>query len=303
MADNIQLIKEEAQTIKQITVGSLQQAYYTIVDYLPHILGALVLLLVGWLVAMLLRKFTGKALRVVGVDVLAERTGLTAVLARGGICKRPSELLGWGLYWLILLSALVAMFNALGLEIASLLLQAIVRFIPHLLVGLLLLGLGFFASRYIDTMVTATAAALQLPAPDAWGRVAQGLILFMAGVMALSELGIATRVVNLSFLIVLAVAGSAAVVAFGLGTKDVVGQLAAGQCLRHLLQPGDVVQVADHEGMVQEIGFTHVSLHTAHGSVAIPNTLLLQTTLVKRRPETLLTVTSEPGQSVRPKVA
>lgn len=284
MANKAEIIRQEMEMIGDITLGPLQTASRTIMSYVPQILGALALLLIGWIVALLLRKVTGKALRAAGVDVIAQRAGITTILERGGIRKRPSELLGWGIYWLILFSTLVATFNALGLEIASMLLHAIVLYIPRLLVALLLLGLGFFASRYIDTMVTAGATALDLPFPDIWGRAAQSLILFMAGIMVLSELGIATRVVTLSFIVLLAVGGLSAVMAFGLGTKEVAGQLAAGQCLRKLLQPGDVVQYGGYEGTVREVGYTHVSLAIEQGIVTIPNAIFLNTTIIKRSP-------------------
>lgn len=285
MANKAEIIRQEMEAIGDITLGPLQTASRTIMSYAPQILGALALLLIGWLVALLLRKVTGKALRAAGVDVIAQRAGMTTVLERGGIRKRPSELLGWGVYWLILFSTLVATFNALGLEMASMLLHAIVLYIPRLLVALLLLGLGFFASRYVDTMVTAGATALNLPLPDVWGRAAQSLIVFMAGIMVLSELGIATRVVTLSFVVVLAVGGLAAVMAFGLGTKEVAGQLASGQCLRKLLEPGDVVQYGGYEGTVREVGYTHVSLVTEQGIVTIPNATFLNTTIIKRSPQ------------------
>lgn len=282
MTNQAELLKQEMAMIGDITLGPLQQASQTIMNYLPQLVGALALLLVGWIVAMLLRKVTGKALRAAGVDVIAQRMGITTVLARGGISKRPSELLGWGSYWLILFSTLVATFNALGLEMASLLLHAIALYIPRLLVALLLFGLGFVASRYIDTIVTAGATALNLPMPDIWGRAAQSLILFMASIMVLNELGIATRMVTLSFIVLLAVGGLTAVLAFGLGSKDVAGQLSAGQCLRNVLQPGDVVQYGCYEGTVQEIGYTHIGLVTEEGIVTIPNATFLNATIIKR---------------------
>jgi small-conductance mechanosensitive channel len=272
------------EAVKTVTVAPLVQAYQTIIGYLPQILGALAIFLVGWLAAVVLRKVAGKALRASGLDVISERTGVTAILERGGVRKRPSELLGRGVYWLILFSALVATFNALGLEIASTLLRAIVLYIPSILVALLLLGLGFFVSRYVDTLVTAAAATFNIPFSDVLGRAAQTLIVFIAGAMALSELGIATQVVSLGFAVLLGVLGMAAVIAFGLGSKEIAGQLAAGQCLRQTFQPGDEVQYETYEGSIEAITFTHVSLNTAQGIVTIPNTAFLHTTIVKRPP-------------------
>lgn len=272
------------QTVKTVTVAPLQQAYQIIMGYLPQVLGALVILLVGWLVAIIIRKVAGKVLRAAGLDVISERTGVTGILDRGGIGKRPSELLGWGVYWLILFSALVATFNALGLEIASTLLRAIVLYIPSILVALLLLGLGIFASRYIDALVTGAAAALNIPFPDVLGRAAQVLIVFIAATMALNELNIATQVVSLGFVVLLGVLGLAAVIAFGLGSKEIAGQLAAGQCLRQTFQPGDAIQYEGYEGTIEAITYSHVSLSTPQGIVTIPNSVFLHTTVIKRRP-------------------
>jgi small-conductance mechanosensitive channel len=70
-----------------------------------------------------------------------------------------------------------------------------------------------------------------------------------------------------------------------LGGKEVAGQLTAGQCLRKLLAAGDVVQYGGYEGMVREVGYTHVSLVTEQGIVTIPNATFLNATLVKRSPQ------------------
>jgi hypothetical protein len=294
------LIKQEMTMIKDITMGPLQQTSRAISSYFPQVLGALGILVVGWLVAIILRKITGKTLRALGLDVISERTGMTDVLQRGSIRKRPSELIGTGIYWLILFSALVATFNTLGLNMASMLLQSIVTYIPHLLIALLLLSLGFFASRYIDTLVTATATAVDLPAPHAWGRVAQSLILFMAGIMALGELDISTQIFSFSFLVLLGVAGIAAAVAFGLGTRSVVEQLAAGQGLRQCLQPGEVIQYDCHEGTIEAVGYTHINLRTDQGIVVIPNTVMLNATIIKRRSIAATPVTTHTSKAKQP---
>jgi small-conductance mechanosensitive channel len=89
--------------------------------------------------------------------------------------------------------------------------------------------------------------------------------------------------VSLSFLVLLGVAGIAAAVAFGLGTRNVVEQLAAGQGLRQFLQHGDVIQYDCYEGTIETVGYTHVSLRTDQGVVTIPNTVMLNAAIVKRR--------------------
>jgi hypothetical protein len=108
------LIRQEVETIKDITMGPLQQASSAISSYFPQVLGALGILVVGWLVAVILRKITSKPLRALGLDVISERTGMTDVLQRNSIRKRPSELIGTGIYWLILFSALVATLTPSG---------------------------------------------------------------------------------------------------------------------------------------------------------------------------------------------
>src|SRR5688500_12295642 len=113
MATNIAFIQQEIEKIKGVTVGPLKQVSIAISSYLPQIIGAIIILVAGWLAAVILRKVTGKALRALGLDVVSERVGIMDILQRGGIIKRPSELLGWLLYWLILFSTLVATFNVL----------------------------------------------------------------------------------------------------------------------------------------------------------------------------------------------
>jgi small-conductance mechanosensitive channel len=286
MATKSELIQQEVGKIKDVTMGPLKQASMTISNYLPQIIGAVTLLAGGWLAAVVLRKVAGKGLRALGFDVLLERLGVTGVLRRGGIHQRPSELVGWLLYWLVLFSTLVGTFNVLGLAIATVLLKSIAAYIPHLLIALFLLGLGFFASRYIDAMTTAAAYTFELPFPHVLGRAAQALIVFITIVIALSELGVGARIINFSFLGLLAVAGMAAAIAFGLGARRLVEQLAAGQGLRQWLHAGDIIQYDRYDGAVVSVGPTHVHLRTEAGIVAIPNTVMLGATIVKTARET-----------------
>jgi small-conductance mechanosensitive channel len=130
--------------------------------------------------------------------------------------------------------------------------------------------------------------------------VAQSLILFMAGIMALGELDISTQIFSFSFLVLLGVAGIAAAVAFGLGTRSVVEQLAAGQGLRQCLQPGEVIQYDCHEGTIEAVGYTHINLRTDQGIVVIPNTVMLNATIIKRRSIAATPVTTHTSKAKQP---
>jgi len=101
---------------QDLVVRRLNQVYQLSVELAPKLLLSLIILLTGWLCAVLFKKIVYKLLKAFGFDVLCEKTGLKRFLEKGGVQKNPSLVIGLGFYWLIAFSALIMAFNALELE-------------------------------------------------------------------------------------------------------------------------------------------------------------------------------------------
>jgi len=194
-------------------------------ELLPRLLLALVVLIVGWLVAKAVRFAIVRGLRAVNFHVVTERAGLDGFLHDGGIESDTTEILGVLVYWLVILGALVIGFNTLGLAYVTDLLGRIILFVPKVMVALLILAFGAYFARFIGNAITAYCRNIHIQDADLLGRLAQYAIVTFVVLIALDQVNIGGDIVRQSFLIVLAGLVFALALAFGLGGKDWAAEL------------------------------------------------------------------------------
>ena len=189
-------------------------------EFLPRILLAVLIVVVGWMVAKMVRFAIAKGLRAVNFNVLSERAGMDAFLHDGGIRADTTEILALLFYWLVILASLVIGFNLLGLEYITDLLGRVVWFLPKVMVALLILAFGAYFARFIGNAVIAYCRNIHLQDAEILGRLAQYAILAFVVLIALDQVNIGGEIVRQTFLIVLAGVVLALALAFGLGGKE-----------------------------------------------------------------------------------
>jgi flagellar biosynthesis protein FliQ len=189
-------------------------------EMLPRVLIAIVIIVVGWMVAKAVRFAIVKGLRAVNFNVLSERAGMDAFLHDGGIRADTTDLLGLLFYWLVILASLVVGFNLLGLEYITDLLGRVLWFVPKLMVALLILAFGAYFARFIGNAVMAYCRNVHLQDADILGRIARYAILAFVVLIALDHVNVGGDIVRQTFLIVLAGIVFALALAFGLGGKE-----------------------------------------------------------------------------------
>jgi uncharacterized membrane protein YjgN (DUF898 family) len=194
-------------------------------EMLPRMLLALLILIIGWLVAKAMRFAIVRGLRAVNFHVVTERAGLDGFLHDGGIESDTTEILGVLVYWLVILGALVIGFNTLGLAYVTDLLGRIILFVPKVMVALLILAFGAYFARFIGNAITAYCRNIHIQDADLLGRLAQYAIVTFVVLIALDQVNIGGDIVRQSFLIVLAGLVFALALAFGLGGREWAAEL------------------------------------------------------------------------------
>lgn len=139
-------------------IGGLQGTLTQVIDYLPRVVAAILILLLGWLIARLLRVVAGKI--VLQVDSLWQRVLSVQGLEPTERRHPPVEVVGAILYWLALVVFLTLAADVLGLDIFVVGLKQILSYFPLVIGGLLIMMVGFvIASLVRDVVVTAAASA------------------------------------------------------------------------------------------------------------------------------------------------
>lgn len=188
--------------------------------FLPRLLVALVVVIVGWLLAKLSRFTLVRALRAINFNVLTERSGLDGFLRRGGMTADTTAIFGTLAYWLIILAALLVAFNGLGLTYITDLLGRVVWFVPNVFVALLVLAFGSYFARFVGDAVVTYCRNIKLQDADFLGRLAQYAIMVFVVLIVLDQIKVGGDIVRQSFLVILAGFVFALALAFGLGGKD-----------------------------------------------------------------------------------
>lgn len=255
--------------------GILDTAGETLGGALPRIGGALVLLVLGLVVARIVGRLSRRAFAVVGGDDLAERYRVHEVLARVGIQPPLSRVVG-RVVWIVL--AIVVVFAAvslLGLGALSASLNAVVLFLPRLLIALALVVAGIIVAQFIGDWVDRLAVQMGLAGPV--GRIVQAVIFAIFVLTALAQVGISTEFLTLLVAILFVAAAFTVALAFGLGSRDVARQVSAGRYVGASFRIGQTISVDDVRGEIVALENAATVLRGDDGqTVRIPNHLLLE---------------------------
>ncbi|WP_416054834.1 mechanosensitive ion channel family protein [Pseudomonas aeruginosa] len=263
----------------QSLLTAMNTLWGKLAGFIPNLLGALVVVLLGFVIAKLLDALLSKLLAKVGLDRLMGGTGLTKLLARVGIQVPVSTLVGKIVYWFVLLVFLVSAAESLGLQRVSATLDVLALYLPAALV----LIVGVLLAQLVNSVVRGAADGVGLEYANGLGRIAQWLVIIISISVAVGQLEVKTDLLNYIIAIVLITVGLAAALALGLGSREVAGQIIAGIYVRELYQVGQQVKVGDVEGTIEEIGTVKTILLTEEGElVSLANRLLLDQRVTSR---------------------
>jgi hypothetical protein len=192
--------------------------------YLPVLLGALVILIVGWLVAKAIKRIVDWLLKLIRLDALADKAGISEILKKGNLKISAGEVISSLVYWLIMIMVLVMTVDALGLPKASDVLASLFAYVPRVIAALLVLVVAMFLASFVSGIVRTAAGNANLPKPEIFAGISRWAIIIFAVTISLEQLGIAPLLVTATFNIILGGVCLALAIAFGLGGKDTVAK-------------------------------------------------------------------------------
>jgi hypothetical protein len=250
--------------------------------FLPRLGGALVLVLVGLIVASILGRVTRRMLVRVGLDRLGARSGASEVLAQGGLGGSLSALVATAVRLTIVVVVCFAAMTLLGLEFLSESLNQSILFIPRVLTALALVLIGIVVGAVARVWIERTSA--QLDFPVSIGAVVQVLIVGIFGLCAGAQAGVS---VGPLFAIALVIIGAIAVtlaLAFGLGGREVARSLSSGRYARADFEVGQTIRVEDVRGEILRIDAAAVTLKAGDQTIRVPNSIMVERIVVIEEP-------------------
>lgn len=259
---------------------SLTKSTKLLIEFLPKLVGAVLLVVAGFVVGRLVSIGLTRLFQYIDMDRFLSKTAIQTVLERTGSQKTASHILGILGFWVVFLLFLVSATEILGLVIISEALTGFAYFLPKVGLAVLILVLGLFAANFLKEVISVactSAGVTQGPLVAQTFYVGMALLVV---VTVINELGIDTTILN--YLIVLLVAGFIAGVAlsFGLGAKSAIGNLIAAYYLHPVLKVGQKVRMGHVSGEVLSITPVAVIVQTKEGRILVPASQFSETTTV-----------------------
>lgn len=203
-----------------IFVASLSEFWTEFVLFVPRLLAALVFLILGWILAKLLRAGMLRLLRVLHFQRLAEKSGLEGFLEQGNVNITLSRLVSDIVYWLVLLIVIVLISQSLGMEVVARLFTRAINYVPNVLAALLVLIFGALLARFINRLLFAWLNRLGIDNALTISTIAEYAIQIFVFFVALEQLQIGTALLVSAFQIGFGAVALAFAIAFGLGGKE-----------------------------------------------------------------------------------
>jgi small-conductance mechanosensitive channel len=246
--------------------------------FLPRLGGALLLLIIGLIAAIVAGRIVRGALRRAGLDRFADRTNTNALLAQAGLGDSLAALIGTAVRISIVIIALFAALSLLGLEFLSDSLNAGVLFIPRLLTALALLLIGVVLGAFTRAWIERTSA--QLDFPLALGTVAQVVVIALFALCAAAQAGVAVAPLTAIAAVLLGAVAITLALAFGLGSREIARALSSGRFARADFRVGQTIRVDDLRGTIVRIDSAATTLRSSEGTIRVPNSMLVERVVV-----------------------
>ncbi len=260
------------------TVQTVQDTFLsllgTVLTFLPRIVNAVLLLIIGYILARLIRGALTKGLRALHFDNVADRAGITRFLRMAGTDLDAARVLADVVFWWIFLVFIELAINALGLVEISGFLNAVLSYIPNVIAAVLIIVIGALIATVAADVVRGAAREAGLSMAPLLADVARWAIVIFAVLAALTQLNVAQNMIFILFAATVAMLALAGGLAFGLGGVDAARGLISGMSMGRMLQPGQRIRIGQETGTVIRRDMSSTVVDTEHGQVSIPNSTL-----------------------------
>jgi hypothetical protein len=199
---------------------SLISLWERFVSFLPALVGAIIVFVLGWIVASILGALIVKAIKAAKIDEALGKVGFNNKLKEVGIGETAAELIGGIVKWFLILVFLMAATNILGLSQVTDFLNSIILYIPNVVVAVVVLAVAFLIGGFVYNVVKGSTKAAGVMSATLLATISRWAIILFGILAALIQLGIATSLVNTIFIGIISALSLAVGLAFGLGGKD-----------------------------------------------------------------------------------
>jgi len=255
---------------KKLTFESLTAMGEKIMSALPNIIGAILILIIGWLITKTVIYILGKLLKVAKLDKLTEKVNKLNLFGNANLDFNITKTILIFVKWILFLVFLIIASDIMNWTIVSVEIGNLLRYLPRLFSAIALFMIGIYVAKFVRNGINAFYKSFDLNGAKIISSVVFYIIAVIITVTALNQAGIDTTIVTNNITAILGAFLLAIAIGFGLGSKEIVADLLRSFYSRKTYEIGDTIKINNYEGTVVSVDSISMVLKTQNGKIVIP---------------------------------
>ncbi len=276
-----EITMNEITTWSEVFFHSFQSFGQKLLGAIPGILGAILILLLGWLFAKFVAKGVTQLLKLIKFDKLADKIKATDFLKKANVERSPSEVIGVFVYWTLLLLVIISASDALGWTAVSAEVSKLLSLLPNVLVGIVFFIVGYYIASFVRDVIRGAASSMNIGAGRLIGSLVFYLMLILITLTALTQAGVDTSIITGNLMLILGAILAAAAISYGFASRDVLSNILAGFFSRRTFNIGQTIEIEGVRGEIVSISNISIILQTGENEQVVVPTHQLITNRVK----------------------
>lgn len=268
-------MNQNITTWKEVLFSSLTSFSNAIMQSLPSVIGALILLLLGWIVAKSISFVVLKLLTKVKFDQLTEKPPLSEYFGQASLETKPSKIIQKVIYWTIYLLFVVTAAETLGLKMVSAEISKLIAYLPRLFSALLIFGIGVYIITFVRDFIRAATASLGMSTGKFISGFVFYLLLIILMLTTLKQAGIDTDIITTNLTLIMGALFFSFAISYGFASRDILANILATFFSKQIYQVGQLIEIEDTRGRIVELTSIAIKIETEEGIVVIPTQILM----------------------------
>ncbi len=264
----------DPELLKNSLRHAFEQYIVAIINGLPGVISGIVILLIGWIIAKLLRAIVKAATSRSGLDSMVEKSGFSKILAKVGVSKISAFLAGlvYVFIWLIFIVAAAEVMHLTGVTHA---ISALFAYLPVLLTSLGIFLVGLWGAELAKNAVATMMESVGLSGGRVLASVLYGVIVLFVTITALNMAGVDTTLITSNIVVVLGGVLIAFCIAYGFAARDILTNILSSYYGKDRFKPGMRVRIGNDEGVIEKIDSISIAIRTSDRLILLPTKQLI----------------------------
>jgi len=255
---------------KNMAFETVSNILRDIASALPNILGAIIVLVFGWIISKIIRAILKKVMRVAQVGKISDKINEARLFGDSKIKINIEKIVLSFVKWVLILVFIIVAADIMKLTVISAEIANLLRYFPVLLSAIIIFMVGLFAAKLVKNALVSIFESMGFSGSKLVSSIVFSIILIFVTITALNQARIDTTIITNNFTLILGAFLAAFALAFGLGSRDIVGSLLQNFYARKTFAVGDTIKVKQVEGTIEAIDNLFVTLKTTDGRLHIP---------------------------------